>query len=84
MSAPNPKITLPEILPLVREYYARPGNESGGNFHVVLDDGNIERTHIFWCLRRAHEKRDWPGQMLGLKLLRLSVSQRKRLVRSRY
>lgn len=81
MSAPSPRITIPEVLPLVRDYYAQPGNGAGGNFHIVLDDGNINRTHVVWCWNRAREARDWRGMALGFKLLRMTISQRKRLTR---
>lgn len=84
VTAPKPKITLPEVLPLVRDYYARDGNSSGGNLHVILDDGNIERHNIGWCFNRARENGDTAGMRLAWKLMRLTISQRKRLVRSRY
>ena len=40
------KPTVPEVLPLVRAYYQKPGNIVGGNLHLVLDDENVENEHI--------------------------------------
>lgn len=70
------KPTLPEVRPLVREYYAMPGNLAGGGLHVVLDDGNYERRAIRYCLANP---RDAETSALGQVLLLLSNSQRRRL-----
>lgn len=84
MSAPKPRITLTEVIPLVRDYCAQDGNGSGGNFHIVLDDGNIALTHVQWCWKRAQAAGDWRGMILGWKLMSLTISQRRRLVNGRY
>lgn len=31
-------------------------NGAGGNAHIVLDDWNLEDTHIDWCLNNIHDK----------------------------
>ena len=71
------KPTLPEVNPLVEAYYALPGNGSGGQLHVVLDDGNYQRRFI----RGSVESADATPltKNLGHVLLMLSNSQRRKL-----
>jgi hypothetical protein len=73
------KPTVPEVLPLVRAYYAKPGNAVGGNLHIVLDEGNVETGHVEWCLARAREEGDADGAALAELLLRMSKTQRSKL-----
>ena len=70
------KPTLPEVRPLVRAYYALPGNGAGGELHAVLDDHNYERSSIRYCIARASKVET---RWLGHVLLMLSNSQRRRL-----
>lgn len=35
---------------MVQHWYAHFGRVVGGQFHIVLDDGNYEHTHIRWCM----------------------------------
>ncbi len=70
------KPTLPEVKPLVNAYYALPENGAGGELHIVLDDGNKERSSVRYCIERAqHEETVW----LGRVLLLLSNSQRRKV-----
>lgn len=73
------KPTLDKVLPLVREYYARPGNGAGGSLHIVLDDGNISDDHVRFCIKWAEERGDTSGVELGNLILRMSKTQRKKL-----
>jgi len=70
------KPTLPEVRPLVDAYYALPGNGAGGELYVVLDDGNYQRCHIWYCIVHAQRVE---SRWLGHVLLLLSNSQRRRL-----
>lgn len=70
------KPTLPEVRPLIDEYYALPGNGAGGGLHIVLDDGNYERGNVQYCIDRASDEET---RQLGLVLLMLSNSQRRRM-----
>jgi hypothetical protein len=81
---PGPKPSLPDVVGLVRAYYAKPTNGAGGCLHLVLDDGNVRRGHVEYCRHVAWEEGDEDGVELCDLLLRMSVSQRRRLVRSRY
>ncbi len=47
-----PKLdTTGQIVHLIRVIYDY--NLAGGNCHIVLDDYNIEETHILWVLKKA-------------------------------
>ena len=74
------KPTVPEVLPLVRAYYSMPGNGAGGSLHVVLDDGNIDDYFVRSCLLSAQESGDAAGAGLAALLLKMSKTQRSRLI----
>lgn len=76
------KPTVPEVLPLVRAYYAKGGCGAGGNLHVVLDDGNVEDCFVESCLDRCRESRDADGEQLASLLLKMSKTQRRKLAAS--
>lgn len=76
------KPTVPEVLPLVRAYYAKDGNGAGGSLHIVLDDGNVEDSHVRFCLEFAREEGDEDGVRLAETLLQMSQTQRLKLYRA--
>lgn len=78
------KPTVPEVMSLVKAYYAKPGNSVGGNLHIVLDDGNIKDDHIRFCLEQCHREKDRDGEDLALLLLKMSKTQRKKLYAGKY
>lgn len=73
------KPTIPEVVPLVREFKSRPGNNIGGSLHIVLEDGNFEACHTECCLERAKERGDYAAVALARILLQMSKTQRKKL-----
>lgn len=75
----KPRITVPDALPLVRRYYALPGNICGGTLHIVLDDHNVEDSSVDYCLKFAEEESDHAGQALAMVLRRMSRTQRLKL-----
>jgi len=75
------KPTITEVLPIVRAYYAKPGNEVGGSLHIVLDDGNVSDDDVRFCLQQARERDDADGVALAEKLLLMSRTQRRKLGR---
>ena len=79
MSKPSALITVPEVIDLFKAYYARPGNGVWGSLHIVLDDGNLEDSSVEFCLKYAEEKGDTEGAELARILLKLSISQRKKI-----
>lgn len=76
------KPTVPEVLPLVRAYYAIPGNGVGGHLHVVLDDGNVEDHFVQFCREDAIAAGDAKGLELADLLLLMSKTQRRVLSRA--
>lgn len=73
------KPTVPDVLPLVRAYYAKPGNEAGGSLHIVLDDGNVDDDCVEFCEKYATENGDEDGVALARILRRMSKTQRNKL-----
>jgi hypothetical protein len=73
------RLTVPDVLPMVREYVAKPGNMGGGSLHMVLDDGNWDDGSVRFCINWAAERGDVEGFDLGLILLTMSKTQRRRL-----
>lgn len=74
------KPTVPEVLPLVwhyRDHYEHGG--AGGSLHIVLDDGNVEDSHVEFCRQFAIEHGDSEGEKLAEILLRMSKTQRSKL-----
>lgn len=78
----RPKV--PEVLPLVRAYYQKPGNGVGGNLHIVLDDGNVEDSHVLFCLECAEQEGDADGIQLCQMLLQMTKTQRRKLYKTHY
>lgn len=75
------KPTIAEVAPLLRAYYAKPGNSMGGVFHIITEDGNYEDHFAQECLTFAREDGDPEGIALGELLVRMSGTQRKKLSR---
>lgn len=75
------KVTVPELIQAVKYYYSLEGNQCGGSLHIVLDDDNIEDSHIEMCIRYANKRNDMEGIKLGKMLLAASYNQRKKLLK---
>lgn len=73
------KPTIPEVLPLMYAYRDKEGNSVGGNFHIVLDECNVDNGSVLFCLERAREAGDADGIALGEALLQMSKTQRSKL-----
>ena len=71
------KPTIPDVMPLVDAYYCK--NPTGGSLHIVLDDGNVDDSHVVFCLKRAEENNDLDGVRIAKLLLRMSKTQRLKL-----
>ncbi len=73
------KPTVPEVRELVSEYYCLPGNAVGGALHIVVDDGNIEDSHVQFCRNEALARGDAAGVRIADLLLQMSKTQRKKV-----
>lgn len=82
MSAP--KLTVPDVLPVAKEYVALPQNSVGGSLHIVLEDDNIDNHSVDFCIQWAKDHGDEAGVRLGEMIRRLTITQRKKLVRMIY
>lgn len=71
--------TIAQVLPLLRAYYAMPGNGVGGSLHLVLEDPNYEDHHVLACYETAMMHDDSAGALLALVLLAMSKTQRRKL-----
>lgn len=77
LKANSPKLM--EVLPLIRAYYAKQGNGSGGSLHAVLDDGNMEEEFVLSGLAYADLRDDIDGVKIATLLLGMSEDQRDEL-----
>jgi len=71
--------TVPEVMPLIRAYYAKPDHGAGGSLHIVLDDGNTDDDDIRWCREYAVEQGDADGIVLADLLVQMSRAQRNKI-----
>jgi len=71
------KPTIPDVLPIARQYYAT--HPAGGSLHIYLSDGNTSDGNIAFCLKCATEERDEEGAVLAVLLLQMSQTQRTKL-----
>lgn len=73
------KPTVSRVLRIVNLYYGKPGNESGGSLHTVLDDWNINDSSVDFCIAYADSAGDTDGAALARLLRKMSRTQRKKL-----
>ncbi|WP_432263302.1 hypothetical protein [Cupriavidus sp. TMH.W2] len=73
------KPSLPEIKPLVRAWYAKPGNGAGGLFHLIIEGGNNEQRWANAALEAARASGDADAICLGELLAAMSPTQRQKL-----
>lgn len=74
------KLETTDVIPLVKLFASHPDNIVGGNLHIYLSDGNIESDHIKFCLAKCLENKDYLGEAICLLSLKMSHTQRKKLV----
>ncbi len=78
------KPTIPEVMPLVVEYYSMPGNLAGGSLHIVLDDQNVGDDSVDFCIQWARDRDDTEGVRLGEMLRRMSRTQRAKIAATKW
>lgn len=77
-SDPNrPKV--PDVLPLVRALYLRPGGSVGCCLHIVLDDRNLDNSSVDFCVQQAREHSHADCESLALMLRQMTITQRRRV-----
>ena len=66
-----------KFMVIVAHYYKQ--EPTGGQLHIVLDDGNLEETHIAWCAGLAHGVQDHEAADIA-NLMRFMNMEQKELV----
>lgn len=84
MANPTRPTITPELLQRIRDYYALPSHSNGGSLHIVLEDQNVEDSHIRFCQRCAREDGDAVGEALADELWALSKTQRLKIANQRF
>ncbi len=69
------------VLPLFRAYVQRPGNDAGGRFHVIQDDGNAEQVFAALTWRDLTSDSTIEEMHLCRLLCGMSTTQRRKLAR---
>ncbi len=72
------KPTIPEVLPRLQEY-CWSSSGLGGSLHIVLEDCNVNDSHVQYCIDYAESIDDTEGAELGRILLKMSKTQRLKL-----
>jgi len=75
-SCPWPSSAMKVTLALARFWYSLPHQSTGGIYHVVLDDGNIEAHFVEHCRDEAITAGYELGIELGQRLMGLTYGQR--------
>lgn len=78
MNIPRPKV--PMVRVLIEAYYTKPGNDSGGCCHVVLEDDNLDDPNLRFCLEYCLKKGDEEGAHIMRLMTQMSRSQRRRVL----
>lgn len=81
---PRSRPTVERVVGLVRAYRSLPENDCGGSLHIVLDDRNLEDSHVAFCRDYAIERHDIDGAMIAGLMLQMTRSQRARVYRRQH
>jgi len=71
-----------DILPIAFAYLDKPGNSIGGAFYSLMNGGHVRDGEIQHMLDQARSAGDVDGVALGEELLKLSRTQRAKVVRA--
>lgn len=69
------KALKPFVKEFVQYYYDELENGSGGYLHIVLDDGNIEKRNILFCMEKCKENNDSFGFFLATLLMHFTKDE---------
>lgn len=81
------KLTIADLAAAHRvrnDIYAQPGGSAGCCWHIFLDDHNLDDDSVAFCVGRAAEASHPICVALGPFVLRMSATQRAKLVHGGY
>jgi len=82
LARPRHQAPTVELLQRFMRYYH--DNPTWGSLHVILEDGNLHDSDVKWCLELAASLNDAEGEALAYELLKMSVTQRRKLYDGQY
>lgn len=71
-----------QIIELCKAYYKQ--NTTGGNLHIILDDGNVEQDNLDFCKKEAEKNGDTAGLEILKELQHMTELERLCLTEHRY
>lgn len=80
MSQPITKPSHAFMRGIIEAFYQQPGNGAGGSLHIVLDDLNVEDSHVDWCREYAAKNGDHDGVFLAELLLQYTDDEREGII----
>jgi hypothetical protein len=74
----NDEAWLEDFLKLCEHFYQ--SNPTGGNLHIVLDEGNIEDQSIAWCSGLCCGLNNQEGADIACLMQLMTLPQRKKVI----
>ena len=69
----------PVVGVLISYYRDELMNSSGGNLHIVLDDGNIGDNDIWYCQEECEKRGDDMGYLIATVLRNFTETEREKM-----
>lgn len=73
------KPSILDVMPLVKAFRDKPGNNVGGVLYTVLNSGNIDDRHIIRAKEIATERKDSDALVIIELMMQMTKTQRKKL-----
>jgi len=66
-----------QLINTAKLYYQLPGNEAGGNLHLVLSDGNCGDSAMWVCIKKCVEESDAMGLYIAATMLFVMTEEQR-------
>lgn len=73
------KLTVPELIPILKEYYKKPENGAGGSLHIILENCNVSKADVVFCRQWAIDHNDQDGVKIADMFMKMSRTQLTKL-----
>lgn len=70
-------VWLNKMLDIVKHYTDVEIN--GGSLHIILEDGNLEDSHLYWCAGLCYGYQDHEGSDIANLMIAMTMKQRELL-----